>query len=87
MDARNENIQDNVNGYERNKSGNTYVEEDAVCIFCQDNFLNSASVEGRFRCTSFSKWAHEKCAGVDPLNGDDFICDCCSFWSSLACLR
>ena len=27
---------------------------------------------------SFSKWAHEKCAGGDPLNSDNFICDCCS---------
>jgi hypothetical protein len=48
MDARNENIQDNVNEYETNKSENNYVEEDVVCIFCQDNFVkknaNSQSI-------------------------------------------
>jgi hypothetical protein len=87
MDARNENIQNNVNERETNKSENAYVEEGAVCIFCRENFLNSASVERRFRFMSFSKWAHEKCAGVDPLNSDDFICEGCSSWSSLACLR
>jgi hypothetical protein len=87
MDARNENTQDTANEHEKNKSENTYVEEDEVCIFCQEKFLNSASLERRFRFMSFSKWAHEKRAGVDPLNSDDFICDCYSSWSSLACLK
>ena len=87
MDVLKENIQDTANGHETNKSENMYVEENAVCIFCQEDFVNSASVERRFRCTLFSKWAHERCAGVDPLTSDDFICDCCSPCSSLACLR
>jgi hypothetical protein len=87
MDARNENIQDTANEHERSKSEYTYVEEDAVCVFCQGNFLNSVGVERRFLFMSFSKWAREKCAGVDPQKSDDFICDCCSSWSSFACLR
>jgi hypothetical protein len=33
MDARNENIQNNVNEHETNKSEKTYVEEHAVRIF------------------------------------------------------
>lgn len=53
MDALKEHIQDTANEHETNKSENMFVEENAVYIFCQEDFLNSASVERRFRCTFF----------------------------------
>ena len=55
----------------------TNEEENAECIFCQETFLNSASGERWVRCMSCSKWAHEECAGVDPVINYDFIrlCD------------
>ena len=48
IDARNEITPGTDKEHETNKGENTHVEEDAVCIFCQENFLNTVSVERRF---------------------------------------
>jgi len=45
IDARNEITKDTEKEHETNKSKNTHVEEDALCIFCQENFLNSSCVK------------------------------------------
>ncbi|KAJ4452100.1 hypothetical protein ANN_03616 [Periplaneta americana] len=60
----------------RSSEENLDDEEDAECIFCQENIHSiSASGEGWARCMSCMKWAHEEFPGLDPAADDDFTCE------------
>lgn len=52
-------------------------ENDCECFYCNELYSNSAAEEGWVRCASCLQWAHEACAGIEPDDADEFICEIC----------
>lgn len=52
-------------------------ESDEACIFCNELYAKSKSLEGWIQCLNCKGWAHEACSNAEE-HDQHFICDFCS---------
>uniref|UniRef100_A0A6P7HCS6 PHD finger protein ALFIN-LIKE 7-like n=1 Tax=Diabrotica virgifera virgifera TaxID=50390 RepID=A0A6P7HCS6_DIAVI len=51
-------------------------DQNTICLYCSEEYSRFAG-EGWIQCSTCSKWALDKCAGVDEEDST-FVCDICS---------
>lgn len=50
----------------RNYQSDSEEGDDALCLYCMENYKSSKSGEKWIRCTKCHMWAHQQCAGGRP---------------------